>query len=199
MSMLMSEFKTAIKEYINDTSATVDQVAADALRALSTFFWLEDEDKSLSANGSTTAFTRPTATLFIYGVKVGTDEYERITLDERERFDIAVDLGLYRFYETATQIIFPVAPSSGTITLHRRKAFAVPADGVALDVPDYLIPLAIAMACQRYFRKMVSRVATSRETLPDIKPDEIRAALKSWTDQVNEEIASIKSSNVMGL
>jgi len=192
--MLMSEFKNAIRDYINDSTANVDQVASDALRHLSNFFWLEDEDKSLTANGVLTAFTRPTGTLFIYGLKVGLEEYERIMLDERDRFDIAVDLGLYRFYETATQIVFPVAPATGTITIHRRKAFAVPADAVALDVPDYLIPLLIAMACQRYFRKMVSIVATSRESLPDIKPKEIESALKLWTDQVNDEIESVKSS-----
>lgn len=40
----------------------------------------------------------------------------------------------------------------------------------------------------------MSIVATSRESLPDIKPKEIESALKLWTDQVNDEIESVKSS-----
>ncbi|NTW89579.1 MAG: hypothetical protein HGB37_01530 [Candidatus Moranbacteria bacterium] len=196
--MTYAEFKTVIKNYVADSSADVTIAAADAIRHLSNFFWLDDEDTSLTGNGSTAIFSKPSGTIGIYGILVGDEEYEEIALDERERIDVCRDGGQNRFYQTATEIIFLLAPGSGkTITIHRRVAFTVPtADGTTLDIPERYLPVAALLGVSRYLRRLVLLTATTKQFMPDVDVNEIRRVLKEVSDEVDQEIKRIKQANV---
>lgn len=196
--MLYSEFKTAIRTYIADGSADVTRAAEDAIRYMSNFFWNEDEDRTLTGNGTTTEFTKPSGTLYVYGVRVGDDDYERIDLEERKRFEVCMAGGQERYFETAGKINFLAAPANGlTITIHRRKGFTVPAtDATALDIPDRYLPLAVLNAAMRQLRMLVILTAKQREDMPDVDVNEIRRVLKELSDEFDQEVKRIKQANV---
>lgn len=197
--MTYAEAKTAVQDYVNDTTTSVSQAVQDSIRKLSVFFWLDDEDKSLTTIKDQTAYTKPAGTLYIYGIKIGSQEYEEITFDERERFDFQADYGLYRFYQTATQIIFLVAPTTtgAQITIQRRKVFTVPtADATVLDVPDRLLHLMILGGVLNYWRKLLAKVSNQRDLLPDVAPKEARQNLKEMVIQYNDELALVKKHSL---
>lgn len=193
--MTFAEAKTAVQDYLG-TTGDVSQCVKDSIRALSNFFWMDDENAYVTTVPGQISYWLPIDTLRVYSVAINGQEYEECLLSEIDRFTDAVNLKLFRFYTIMTAVVISVPPTAVyPIYLRRRRSFAIPtADADVLEVPSHLIDLMLLGAVQRFWRKIVAQTATTRELFPDVTPKEAAIALAALTTEYTDMLRVIRIS-----
>ncbi len=193
--MKLADLTTIVKNYIDDTTITVDQHVVDAVNFLSNIFSI----KSIATGTTTSAHSyiaKPS--LCVRVNKVFINDEEVIMLDDLENLDFCVRENLQRWYEYHGYIQLTFTPDNSTdvTKVLYDKGFVVPTAGVDTDVPDKFLELVYLGACYRYYLKIVSKVILHRSNYPDVSPVEIRQIAKHWRDQFDSLLKEIKTNAI---
>ena len=181
--MNLTEIATIVKDMINDTTATVDQHIIDSVNYLSNFFHLEKIDISDTTVADQNYLEVPTLCKKMRRLVINDEEIKK--LEDFEDLEIVEDCDVPRWYEDdgKIQLTEEMETTGDAIKKWYNKKFVVPTADVDTDVPDEMLELVYVGAAMRYWRKIVSAVASNREEYPDVDPDEARRILDHWKDQ----------------
>ncbi|MDX9856102.1 MAG: hypothetical protein RBS86_04805 [Candidatus Moranbacteria bacterium] len=186
-----ADLEDIVQDNVNDSTADVVQPIDDAIDYLSNFFGLNKIDTSQDTAVDGTTLDIPTGSKKILSVKVGDDFIEKISISKIAEME---ENGAQRFYEFNSKINFTDEFDSVEDTEIFYEAKFTRLAGVAAavcDVPEYLQPLLVIYATYFYYMKMLATMATSRESYPDIEPEELRQYAKEWKETGDELLMSI--------
>jgi len=159
---------------------------------LSNIFPLKKIDSSGTTTGGQTTINFPTLALRVRRLMIDGEEVPEVNFGDLAAIE---DEEVLRWYQDDGKIQLTVAQAAGlAIKIWYDKAFVVPAAAVATDVPDEMMELVYVGGSYRYFRKMVSVVAVSRQTYPDVTPDEMSEARDAWKKEYNELLTEYKKN-----
>lgn len=191
---MLGDITTVIKDYVNDTSITADQHAIDAVNFLSNIFPVRKIDSSKTTIINQNYITLPTGCIHVDRVTVnGVEIFPLPDLEYLESFE---NSDTQRWYEFDGKLMFVenFSATGQAVKIWYDGSFVVPAAAVATDVPDEMMELVYVGGAFRYFRKMVSVVATQREKYPDITPEEMSKVRDTWKKEFKELLTDLRKS-----
>lgn len=179
--MNYTQIETVVRANVNDASAVVAQPIDDAINYLSNYFDLKKIDITQSTSLGAKTLSLPTNSKFISSISFDGENIERAS--SVSHFQKLKELEAQRWLEYDGKIQFTV-PFTAVVPveiLYHSKF--TPLAGVAnavCDVPDHLLPLLFVYATYFYYLKVLSIMAVSRETYPDITPEELKQYANEW-------------------
>ena len=181
--MNLVEIRAIVHDYIDDTTVTVDQHIIDSVNYLSNFFHLKKIDDTDTSVADQDYLDVPTNSKEIRRLMIDDEEIKK--LEEFNDQKDAEDKSAQRWYEDNEKIMLTqdMDSTGDEIKKWYNKKFKVPEAAVNTDVPDEILELVYVGAAWRYWRKIVSTVASNREDYPDTDPDEARRILRNWKDE----------------
>lgn len=192
MAKNLNEITTIVKDYIDDTTITVDQHAIDAVNFLSNIFFIPSIDESISIVVDQDYIAVPTLSVKVNQVFVAGVEIPPV--DDLAKLDVIRQENTQRWYEYHGRIQFTQAHTAVSATkIWYNKGFIEPEAAVDTNVPERLLELVYIGATYRYYGKLLSKVLLNRQDYPDSKPGELRDLRDSWREQYQELIREIKA------
>lgn len=194
-----SDIESIIRDNVNDATADVAQSIDDAINYLSNFFHNKKIDISQSTSVGTHALNLPTGSKFVVSVSIDGDSINKAS--SVSHFNRLKELEAQRWIEYNGKIEFSsnFTSISPTEIFYHSKFTPLAGDADAdCDVPDYLLPLLFLYSTYFYYLKMLSIMAVSRETYPDITPEELKKYSKEWKETADELLNKIfKNSDLL--
>lgn len=179
--MTYSQIETVIRANVNDSSALVAQPIDDAINYLSNYFDLKTIDVTQSTSIGAKTLNLPKLCKYISSISFDGENIERAS--SVSHFQKLKELDAQRWMEYDGKIQF-TAPFTSVIPVEIMfHSKFTPLAGVAnatCDVPDHLLPLLFVYATYFYYLKMLAIMAVSRETYPDITPEELKQYVNEW-------------------
>lgn len=192
MAYTYAIIEAQVRANVNDTTASVAQEIDDAINLLSNFFSLKKISTSIATVANQAYIDKPTNTIEIERVKIGTDEYKETSLAKLEDAENDETKNWYD-YDGKIQLS-PTPTSVITTKIWYKAGFATLAGAGSTDIPDRLVPLLVILATWLYYVQMVSKVGTARENFPDMTPEEAGEIANVWKKQFDSLLQSIKNT-----
>lgn len=169
----LTEITAIVREYLDESSATVTQPILDSVNYLSNIFSIDSLDETQSTAVDGTTLDIPDDSVEIDTVFIDGEEVRKLkSLDD---LDNVKNMSVQRWYEFGGKIQFSEAFTSIVTTqIFYKKGFIEPEAGTDTDVPQKLLELVYLGAQYRYYNKLITQVALGRENMPDVKPEELR-------------------------
>lgn len=179
--MNYTQIEAVIRANVNDTSAVVAQPIDDAINYLSNYFDLKKIDISQSTSIGGKTLNLPTNSKFISSISFDGDVIEKAS--SVSHFHRLKELEAQRWLEYDGKIQF-TAPFTAVVPVeilyHSKFTPLVGVGATICDVPDHLLPLLFIYSTYFYYLKVLSVMAVSRETYPDIDPEELKKYVNEW-------------------
>ena len=192
MAYTYAIIEAQVRANVNDTTAPVTQEIDDAINLLSNFFSLKKISTSIATVASQAYIDKPTNTIVVERLKIGTDEYKETSL---AKLGDVEDDETKNWYDYNDKLQISPTPTAITTTkIWYRAGFTALTGAGSTDVPDRLVPLLVILATWLYYVQMVSKVGTARENFPDMTPKEAGDLATEWKKQFDSLLASIKST-----
>jgi len=183
----LTEITVIVRAYLDDAAAVVEQPIIDSVHFLSNLFSIDSIDTSQSTVVAGTTLDIPTNGVEINSVFIDGEEVRQLkNLDHLETVNNAEE---QRWYEFGGKIQFTKAFTTvETTSIWYKKGYTEPAAAVDTDVPYKMLELVYLGAQYRYYNILLAQVATKRDSVPDVEPDELRKIRddikKSYFDQI---------------
>ena len=192
MAYTYAIIEAQVRANVNDTTAPVTQEIDDAINLLSNFFSLKKISTSIATVASQAYIDKPTNTIVVERLKIGTDEYKETSLAKLGDVENDETKNWYDYNDKLQ--ISPTPTAITTTKIWYRSGFTALAGAGSTDVPDRLVPLLVILATWLYYVQMVSKVGTARENFPDMTPKEASELATEWKKQFDSLLASIKAT-----
>jgi len=178
----LTEITAIVREYLGDTSATVTQPILDSINFLSNLFSVDTIDSTQSTVIGDKTLSLPTNNLEVDAIRIDDDEVRELkNLDDLDNVNAVSEQRWYIFNEVIqfTQKFTAV----DTVAIYFKKGFIEPTltddgppivAGTDTDVPAKLMELVYIGAQYRYFNKLITLTATSKDDVPDVSAKDLR-------------------------
>lgn len=187
--MLKSQLQSAIRYYIGNASADVDQPMKDALSSISSIIPLR-----VLASGSVSDNTTSLEVANIIGLLSFSlaDEYlEIVDFENIDRWIALANIKKLACRKEGSTIRFNQKLSASDYEITYEASHVFPSSDLALTVPAHADHLLVLLGSLCYFRSLLFTTVTKRENVPDVTADEIRRLIRELNEQISQEIASL--------
>ena len=197
--MTEAEALDIFQEYVADTTITSTTFLEQSLKHINNFFAKEgviDETLSTTADAKVVDISSIDDLKKINSVQIDEEYVQK--LEGREDKNRLIDDEIQRWEHKKTEkelhFLIDTDETGDTITLDIDKKFIWPAGTDDFDLDEDLQDLLFLGAQIRYLQAELLKVMVSREDLPDVKPTEIKNALKELRLQYEIRIKEIKKA-----
>ena len=187
----LNEITVTVREYLDNGSAVVTQPIIDSVHFLSNMFSIDSLDESQNTVKDEHKLTIPDESIRINAVFI--DDEEIRELKNLNNLQNIKDMDEQRWYEFGGEILFTEDFTDVYDTqIFYKKGFIEPEAAVDTDVPDKYLELVYLGAYYRYYKKLLSQIATGKENIPDINATELRLLYKETKASFYEQLKMIK-------
>jgi len=197
--MTEAEALDIFQEYVADTTIVSTTFLKQSLKHINNFFAREgviDETLSTTADAKVVDISSIDDLKKINSVQIDEEYVQK--LEGREDKNRLIDDEIQRWEHKKTEkelhFLIDTDETGDTITLDIDKKFIWPAGTDDFDLDEDLQDLLFLGAQIRYLQAELLKVMVSREDLPDVKPTEIKNALKELRLQYEIRIKEIKKA-----
>lgn len=187
--MTGTELENAVKYYIGDTSASVDEAIKSTLRDLSRYVFI-NKLSTVTSTSNQNIINFPSNAKRIQKLSINNKNIDVVDYDY-----IEINNNQLRYYTIDSKIYLTQPLQAGEeIKIYYTQYIEYVSGINLLNVPTDSEELIILGSAMRYMLRMFNLVAITREKYPDIQPEEVLNAYKQLRKDYTNELENYTKS-----